>query len=86
MKQIYDLPGVSSAVGDACAYGLCDEHGVPIQKKHRWMSNDTALLHAVGHQCPQHRVHARVGGKLTKLSGVYTDKAIRGPGWGELRC
>ena len=74
MKTVYDLDGVSTSSGDACSFGLVDDRGTPILKKHRWLCNDSQLLHAVGQLCPGHRLHARVQGNNTKRSGIYTDE------------
>ena len=73
MKHIYDLRGVCTATSDACAFGLIDQYGVPIWKTHRWLCNDTNMLHAVCKECPGHVHHSRVMGSTTKMSGVYTD-------------
>ena len=73
MKYVYDMSGVCTALGNACAHGLTDNHGVPLWKVHRWLCNDTNLLHAVCRDCPGHAQHARVEGSNTKISGVYTD-------------
>ena len=74
MKYIYDLPGVSTATGDACAHNFTNEHGIPLLKRHLWLSNGSQLLHAVGRLCPGHRSHASVSGASTKASGIYTNQ------------
>ena len=73
LTPIYDLPGVCSDVGHACAYNKrCVDGSMYLWKRHRWLGNSYMLVEAVCRKCNGRHEHARVESSETKPSGTYT--------------
>lgn len=57
---------------DGCAYGLCDEHGVPIRKPWKVKTSSLTLSMALPRLCPGHPDHREcLGGDVARKSGFY---------------
>ena len=87
IKKILSLPGVEYVDMDQCQLGQCDEHGNPVKKPTRWMSNSRHILDALRHRCQgrlgwcwqngEWKRHTPCHGKVATAAAIYPLKLCR---------
>jgi hypothetical protein len=85
IKDVENMDGVDTIVGDRCQYG--QEHdGQPVKKATRWMSNSPEVLKRLGRRCgrrdgwcsrPQGGKHRHAEGAATEDTGVFAFKLCK---------
>ena len=73
---VYEISGVLSGIGHACAYRkLCVSGQAYLWKEHRWLANHRLLIQATCSKCPggpDHAIHVSTSGSESKPSGQYS--------------